>query len=144
MTELLYRSIPGEMADTGLFTYIAKSLEKLDSDEPFLKLFPLTFSLGLTAYLGFNPRNNYSEKEIIFDMQEGVFIPSLPVHHHFLAEPFSGYLAATLSGDEMKTDLISYPDRRLLLDKVMEYFRLHLGGFGEMKSIQVLGVVLND
>jgi DNA repair protein RecO (recombination protein O) len=144
MNELLYRSIPGEMPDKRIFRFLEESLEELDSKDTHIALFPLVFSIQLADLLGFRPQNNYSAQEPVFDMQEGMFCHRIPDHLNFLVDPMSGFLSDLLDADLQRLSMLDHAYRTQLLERVLEYFRLHLSSFGVMKSLQVLGVVLRD
>lgn len=145
MNELLYRSIRGEMPDKKLFSFIYHSVVDLDTTEKSLAMFPLRFALQLAGFLGFDPQNNYSEECPFFDMLEGEFTEVCPTHPHYL-EPQSGRLLSGLL-DEDTVDIIRIPDHKMrtaLLEKILEYYRLHLPAFGEMNSHHILSTVLQD
>lgn len=145
MNELLYRSIRGEMPDKQLYAFIYRSVEALDTTEQNLSLFPLKFALQLAGYLGIDPQNNYSEECPYFDMQEGEFAEVCPAHPYYL-EPQAGKLLSGLLEEEL-TELSHIPEhgvRVALLDKILEYYRLHLPAFGEMNSHHILSTVLQD
>jgi len=144
MNELLYRSVHGEMQDKQLFTFIVESLIHLEQAEKDISCIPLLFSIKLTAFLGCRPQNNYSALNEIFDMQEGQFVSSAPQHHHFLRVPLSEKFHDLLSLIDTGHVRLDYLTRSSLVEKMMEYYRLHLPAFGEMKSHQVLSIVLQD
>ncbi len=145
MNELLYRSIKGEMPDKKLFAFISQSIEELDSGSQQTALYPILFSLRLAGFLGFEPQNNFSEAEGFFDMQEGEFCSQCPDHPYYIASPYSKYLSELLSTDpETPFPYFDHASRMFLLERVLEYFRLHLPAFGEMKSHHILSTVLQD
>jgi len=127
-----------------LFAFISESLINLDQTGKDIATIPLLFSLRLTAFLGCRPQNNYSSLNEIFDMQEGQFVSAVPDHHHFIRPPISIKLGELLSPDAEDQVSFDYITRSSLLEKIMEYYRLHLPAFGEMKSHQVLSIVLKD
>lgn len=143
MNELLYRSIRGEMPDKQLFAFVYRSVEVLDTTGVQLALFPLKFALQLSGFLGFDPQNNYAEDCPYFDMQEGGFTGSCPMHPYYL-EPSVARLLSLLLEEDLTTAGImpEHGLRVLLLEKVLEYYRLHLPAFGEMNSHHILSTVL--
>jgi len=142
MNELLYRSLRGEMPDRSLFYYIEESLEQLDDPETATGSFPLQFATRLTTFLGFEPMNNFTETDHCFDMQEGLFNSAIPLHSNYIALPLSRLWSEMLGmGPGFHPDAAT---RHQLLEKLLEYYRLHVHSFGEMKSHHILSTVLRD
>ena len=146
ISELLTRSVPSQMADPNLYEYIEDAVLNLDRATASVSGFPLAFTIGLTQFLGFDPHNNFNTGNLYFDMEEGDFSPHPPGHPYYLSPPLSGNLSEVLTAlnagvESLKTD---YATRSELLTKMLEYFRIHLPAFGEIKSVQVLSDVLKD
>lgn len=145
INELLYKSIQGEEPDQALFAYIADTVKYLDSTSDRLGSFHLCVAMELTHFLGFRPHDNYSPSCRFFDLQEGAFIPYIPMHPYFLDETLSGYWHQLLSQSAFQPaiDEWSAALRDTLLNKILDYYRLHLPNFREMKSPEVLKEVLH-
>ncbi|NVO19525.1 MAG: DNA repair protein RecO [Bacteroidetes bacterium] len=144
MNELLYRSIHDEMPDPGLFSFILESLNSLESLGENLAGFPQIFALQLSDHLGFAPHKNYTARNSYFDLQEGRFAPIVPEHNYFLLPEYSKSLAFLLQLSPGMDDCLDHSTRLVLLEKILQYFRLHLPSFGEMKSPHILNTVLRD
>ncbi len=144
MIELFYRSIIEEEPNKPLFNFIVNSIRKLDSKEEKYANLHLVFSIHLTQYLGFLPRKNFSETEKFFDLKEGMFVSHQPHHDHYLTPLLSTrfFEFLTTDYDEMHKISMTGQSRMELLEKLLEYYRLHLPLFGEIKSHHVLSVVL--
>lgn len=144
MIELFYRSIIEEEPNKPLFKFIVNSIRELDSKEEKYANLHLVFSIHLTQYLGFLPRKNFSKTEKFFDMNEGVFVNHQPHHDHYLTPLLSSrfFEFLTTDYDEMHKISMTGQSRMELLEKLIEYYRLHLPLFGEIKSHHVLSVVL--
>ncbi len=144
MNELLYRSIAGEMPDKRLYTFIYDSLLELDEPDCRPALMPLLFAWKLTSFLGFGPHNNYTADTPVFDMEEGNFCAIPPAHPYYLLPPASVLLSGMLADPVNTVAGLDFSARAYLLDRTMDYYRLHLPSFGEMKSHHVLNTVLRD
>jgi DNA repair protein RecO (recombination protein O) len=144
MIEIFYRSIIEEEPNKPLFDFIVNSIRELDSKEEKYANLHLVFSIHLTQYLGFLPRKNFSETKKIFDLKEGVFVSHQPHHDHYLTPLLSTrfFKFLTTDYDEMHKISMTGRSRMELLEKLLEYYRLHLPLFGEIKSHHVLSVVL--
>jgi len=145
INELLYKSIQGEEPDPALFAYIVDTVKYLDSTTERLGTFHLCVAMELTHFLGFRPHDNYSHSCRFFDLQEGAFTSSVPQHPYFLDEMLSGYWHELLSKPAFQpaTDEWGSALRNTLLNKLLDYYRLHLPNFREMKSPEVLKEILH-
>jgi len=146
ISELLSHSVTAQMADPGLYEFIEDAILNLDRANGSVAGFPLSFTIGLTQFMGFDPHNNFSVNETFFDMEEGNFCSHPPCHPYYLASPLSDRLSEVITA--LNAGVVSivadHSTRNALLAKMLEYFRIHIPAFGEMKSVQVLSDVLKD
>ncbi len=144
INELLYKCVKEEECNRPLFGFIATSIQKLaDKDMP-VQAFHLLFMLKLTRFLGFSPRLSKTNAGSYFDMEEGLFLDSEPLHRYFI----SGKPAAVLEQlqgmdyDDLKNFSIPTVVRDELLESLLDFYRLHIPDMGEMKSVKVLRELL--
>jgi len=143
LNELLYHSIKEEVANQFLFDYVYHGLLEFDELETGIENFHLQFVVGLTRFLGIYPRNNYSNQNQYFDLQEGVFVSDQPMHSNYLNIELSEKLSLMQQGPECLDRLfLNSSARNELLERFLLYYRLHLPSFGEIKSHQVLREIL--
>jgi DNA repair protein RecO (recombination protein O) len=146
INELVYRSIQGEMHDQQLFDFLYDSIIRLDETIDPVTGFHLIFALQLAHHLGFGPHDNYTMATNIFDLEEAYFRQGLPDHPHYLDERFSLLFHEMIrlsQGDSLPTGF-HQAVRQMFTEKTIEYFRLHVPSFGEMKSHYVLSEILRD
>ncbi|HNX43797.1 MAG TPA: DNA repair protein RecO [Bacteroidales bacterium] len=146
INELVYRSIQGEMPDQQLYNFLYRTVLDLDSADISVAGFHLVFAMQLAHHLGFGPHDNYTPANNFFDLQEAYFRDHPPDHPYYLAEPLSRFwheLIGFPDGRALPQDF-TYSVRKALLDRLMDYFRLHVPAFGEMKSHHVLNEVFRD
>jgi DNA repair protein RecO (recombination protein O) len=148
INELIYRSVREEEQNPDLFAFLFNTCETLDSMDTGLSLFPLAFTVYLTKFLGFYPRSETVTGKEIFNMTEGIFQDKMPEHKYYLLPPVSlmlkevihtgtyDFSACSLSQDILKA-------RNDLLESMLLYYKLHLPGFGEIRSHKVLHTVLS-
>lgn len=141
INELLYKSIHGEEPDPALFAFIEHSVKHLDATTDRLACFHMKFALELTQFLGFSPHDNYSAHYRFFDLQEGAFMTTPPQHPYFLDETLSVHWHQLLS--QQIPDDWSSALRDTLLLRILDYYRLHLPEFRELKSPDILKEVLH-
>ncbi len=144
INELLVKVLREEQASAELFDFIYQSISLLDDKEEKIKSFHLIFMLQLSKYLGFNPQGAFSESRPFFDMMEGVFTPKQPEHAYFVEGELARVLsqAKDLSVECFESFNSVLPQQNELLDKLVDYYRLHIPEMGEMKSVAVLRAIL--
>ena len=140
LNEVLYRSVKEEAPNQGLFEFLFNSLQLLDVETSSRGNFHLVFLIRLTRYLGFFPHGQYSENSKVFDLKEGTFQSGIPMHPHFLndAESLAFSTLLATAGNIEATYHLNHDMKRILLDKLLEYYRLHIEGFGEIRSHKIL------
>lgn len=144
INELLYKCVKEEECNKPLFKFITTSIQKLAEKEIPLQAFHLLFMLKLTRFLGFSPRLSKTDAGNFFDMEEGLFLDSEPLHRYFI----SGKPAAALEQlqgmdyDDLKSFPIPTTVRDELLESLLDFYRLHIPDMGEMKSVKVLRELL--
>lgn len=140
LAEFLYQALRSETQNAPLFDYMADSLQWLDSQSAGFSNFHLVFLMRLSRFLGFYPNlENYSQGDY-FDLRESEFVGTAPVHHDFLVPQEAEKLQLLMRMDYPTMHLfqLSHHDRNRMLDIALAYYRLHLPGFPELKSLSVL------
>ncbi len=145
INEILYKTLKEEEANPALFNYIFNGVKYLDFKKDNFTDFHILFIIQLSRYLGFFPKENYSTKNKIFDLSEGVFQDNIPPHLHFIEEPLSQYLSKFLSLDFEDLDQNKIPSslRKELIERLLEYFKFHIEGFGSLKSYPILQTIFS-
>ena len=145
VSEILYRTLQEQESNPNLFSYLINSIKILDLSESGYANFHLIFLLGLTRHLGFFPRNNYTPATGFFDLEDAVFTRARPMHPHFIAPPASRFLPVLMSCsfDEMDKVKLNGAMRNSLVSGLLDFYRLHLPGTGEVKSFPVLRDIFN-
>lgn len=145
MAEVLYKSIREEESNKELFDFLFHTIQLLDMTETGIANFHIMFLLQLTKYLGFYPELSYSKEKPIFDLRNGTFIPSVPFHPDYMRPEMSFDLSNAL---QLKTNnisewKISSGKRYHLLEKIIEYYAIHVSGFGKINSLPILKEVFH-
>lgn len=144
LNEVLYKAVKQQTDDEYLFNYIWHSIEWLDNCSGNLANFHLIFLVGLTRYLGFYPHNAGVDQEY-FDLKDGVFTRYKPESMQYLSAPHSHnfYNLLQYTYDSMEQLKLPNEERRFLINKLMDYYALHVGGFGNIRSNEILEEVLS-
>jgi DNA repair protein RecO (recombination protein O) len=145
MNELIYRSVHEEEANADFFRFLEKSLIYIDTTSDKVSNVHLIFALHLTRFLGFFPFGNFSPEKPFFLLRDGVFSKYPSGDELSLNQQES-----ELFGDLLNLDIenshsidISASERKRLLEIIILYYQLHLIGFGEIKSLEVLNQVFH-
>jgi DNA repair protein RecO (recombination protein O) len=141
LNEIIYKSIGEHEPDRDMFHFIYDQLLMLDETTDEIADFHLTFIIRFTKFLGFLPRNTYSHSNIFFDMQEGEFLSAPPLHTNFMNPYHSHQLNMLLQETPLKI-FCNASMRNALLEKVIDYYSLHVPAFGEVRSLPVLHQLL--
>lgn len=128
-----------------LFEFLYDTFTFLDQTGQSIANLHLHFLLQLTQYLGFLPGGDYDRDTPLFDLREGLFVADPPAHHLFLHEEESRILYNLLvsSREDCHTVPMTAAQRRVLLQHLLDYYRLHIDNFPEIHSHRILQEVLD-
>ncbi len=145
LNEVLYKALKEEHQDEDLYDYIVSSLMILDLKTESCSNFHVFFTLQLTRYLGFHPQGEYSLDSSIFDLQDGRFVNYIPKHSFYLSASKSMLIDQFIKSNYKSIHelVLTREERKQLLQSVILFYQLHINGFGEIKSVEVLEEVLN-
>ncbi|TXD51836.1 MULTISPECIES: DNA repair protein RecO [unclassified Polaribacter] len=142
LSEILASAIQEEEQNKTLYSYLETAFVWLDTHDK-ISNFHLLFLLNLSRFLGFYP--DMSEKDKIgFNLLEGVFSDSTQDKNVIYRNDF--YQFKKLLGinfDSLENVSYSKAERQLVLQMIIEYFKLHLDNFRKPKSLQVLEIVFS-
>lgn len=126
-----------------LFDYLEKTLITLDTSPKFSPLIHHKFLLDLSAYLGFEPMQNYEENKPVFNLLNGFFEEENASVQYVMDKETSEILKDLMKYDKEKLENFVIPrkTRQKLLEDLIIYYRLHIPGFKEILSKEVLEMV---
>ena len=139
MAEVLYRLVGESEANEPLFDFVFNSVMALDEIDEGVANFHLWFLANLSRYLGYFPGNEY-QKGCWFDMREGLYTRTMPLHDHVMNEA-----EAELLCDLTECDLdclgeipLNREQRVAMLSRLVEYYSIHLDAIRSVRSIEIL------
>jgi DNA repair protein RecO (recombination protein O) len=141
LNEVLIKVLKEQSANNHLFDFIETCLKFLNDSEQCINLH-LYFLSELTKYLGIEPQNNFSASYPYFDCREGRFSAlglTMPLG---LNKQDSLLFSEFLKINSLKTN-ISNSQRQTLLEIFLNYYKLHIPGFNDVKSLEVLREVIS-
>jgi len=144
LNEVLYKSLRQHESDEVLFEFLFHAIEILDGISKGVSNFHVYFLLRLTRFMGFYPDTSLAGRADFFDLKNGCYSKMQPPHSLILEQPLSGIWTSFLNAkfDNLEELTISSAQRKQLLEKVLEYYKLHVEGFGQVRSHEVLEEVL--
>lgn len=140
INEVIYKSLKQEDNDEVMFEFIEKSIELLDKSDKGIANYHLIFLMKLTRFLGFYPDMSFADSSSFFDLKNGIFQKHQPPHSFFIEEKFIADWIAILrnSMDNFLEIKLDSQTRKYFVQKVIDYYALHIDSFGEVKSHLIL------
>lgn len=140
--ELLYRVLTHEEPDEELYRFLSLSMQILHGIEMGVANFYLTFTYHLLRYLAIAPSINRQlvANSMWFDLREasytampGIQTQAIPPQYMLALQRFS-----RITYQNMHLFRYNREDRRIIIDYLLLYYRIHLPPFGPIKSLDVL------
>ena len=144
VAEFLYHALRSEQQNEPLFEYVIDSMLWLDATEKGFANFHLTFLMRLSRFLGFFPNiedgKEGEAQQLMFDLREGRFCMVVPMHHDFLQPDETRLIHLMMRMDYPTMHLYKFSrrERRRIIEVLLNYYRLHIPQFPELKSFSVL------
>ena len=145
LAEILQHVLQEEEANFQLYDFLEENFLDLDKKSDGLAVFHLLFLYRLTRHLGFHPEKPQWEASVFFDLMNGVYSSSEPFHPHYLGradtqlwKSLHQRVSESTSGESFNKSA-----REALLTALLEYYRLHIKDFGNLRSIKILKELLS-
>lgn len=140
LSEFLLRILRESDHNELTFDFVRNSVETLEAAEKGLANFHLAFMFGLTRFLGIYPNVEWPGKNGYFDLLHGAFVHTVPGHKHYLSKEQSAFLVLLqrMNYSNMHLFRLSRSNRNIIVDYLLEYYRLHICDFAALKSIDIL------
>lgn len=141
LAEFLYRAVREEGENHPLFSYLTYSFSWLDECGSGFANFHLVFLMRLSRFLGLYPNLEDYCRGDCFDLLNASFAPQRPqAHSHYIGgeEAFRLTRLMRMNYETMRLFPMSRTERVRCLTVINEYYRLHIPGFPELKSLEVL------
>jgi len=145
ITEVTRRSITQDEQSDSLFNLLYESYLYLDRAQQSITLFPIIFLIKLSKELGFSPADNYSEQREVFNIQQGQFVSINNPSDYTLDPETSQYLFSLLFEEYGISNQfkISKDIRQQIINQLVNFYRIHIDNFGQIKSLDVLKEVFS-
>lgn len=140
MSEFLTRVLKDISDSKLLYGFLEQSVRILEMTDESIANFHLVFMLKLSQFLGFYPNlEDYREGQY-FDMINGEYVYKQPLHRHYINSQESYALAnlKRINYENMHIFGFSQQERMNIINRILEYYRLHLYDFPDLKTLDVL------
>ena len=143
--EVLTTILKEESPNEEMFDFIEKSILYFEKSREEYANFHIAFLSGLSSFLGFEPRKQQNRNEKYFDLMEGSFVQTPPVHGIYADEEISSIMAQFFAASYDSSGNISLTGsmRNDVLDTLIRFYSLHLPGLKRIKSLEVLKEVFS-
>lgn len=140
LAEFLTYATRDERDNAPLFQFVAYSLEWLDGVSSAFSNFHLVFMMRMSRFVGFFPNVEDVVEDGFFDLLNACFTSEAPRHGHFIAPQEASKIALLmrLTYQTMHLCAMSREERNRCTEVILEYYRLHVPGFPQLKSLPVL------
>ena len=94
----------------------------------------------LSRHLGFYPQNNFDEGRVFFDLESGQFIPHYQDPEQHLDEEASRlwHRYLIIEYQTVRESDFNGRQRKLVLDHLVRFYKSHVSGMGDIRSLDVL------
>ncbi|MGZ3898988.1 MAG: DNA repair protein RecO [Bacteroidia bacterium] len=141
MNEILLKSLKEQPPNVALYDFIEGCLCYLNESEEDPVNLHVYFLIEFTKYLGIEPSNNHSASSPYFDCRDGRFGTASLSFPMGLDKEDSSLFAAALNINCL-AEKLSNVQRKRLLSILVAYYQMHMPGFTNIKSLDVLHEVV--
>lgn len=139
VAELFYRCVRSDESNPILFDFLYHSIEALDSIEEGVQNFHIYFMLQLIRFLGYYPKENYTER-CFFDLTKGEYVIIRPKHNMYIEmrESQMFYALQQSSLNSLSSLEIDRAAKGVLVEAMLAYLNYHQHSNIKLSSIEVL------
>lgn len=143
LSEFLNRYLREMTQDTATWNFIINSLRALDSSVKGLSNFHIWFLIRFLEIAGISPDLSELEDGDWFDMRAGMVVAEAPPHQDSLTPADTSRLAilCRISLKNLHKFRFSGNERRVILDRLLQYYAVHFPGLSSLKSLDILSEV---
>jgi DNA repair protein RecO (recombination protein O) len=142
LNEILYQLLYDSSGDKVLFHFLFSHLQFFFQEELSAD-FHLRFLLALIRELGFSPEDNYSPAAC-FNVEKSCFeIGFFDKEEQTLGMYFHRLLNETVCHNGSYS-VVPALWRNRLLDKILQYYTIHISNFSQIKSHEILKTILHE
>jgi DNA repair protein RecO (recombination protein O) len=143
--EVLTSVLKEESPHEEMFDFIEESIIYFEKSTEGFANFHIAFLAGLSSFLGIEPGRQPGKEDAYFDMQNGTFVATPPVHGNYANEEITSILAAFFNSsyDSSRNITLNGKLRNDVLETLVKFFSLHLPDLKKIKSLEILKEVFS-
>ena len=140
VAEFLTYATRNEQRNDALFNYIEQCLTWLDTDTGHFANFHLVFMMRIARFLGLMPNVDDYTPGCYFDLRNACFAAIRPLHNDYLQPQQAQHFLNLIRMDYKTMHLykLTRDERNECAEVILQFYRLHVPGFPELKSLDVL------
>lgn len=144
MNEVLIKCLKEQAPNADLFEFIIQVFIWLDDTTEQINQLPVYFLFHLTKFLGFYPLESFEPNQIYFNLVEGQFQSHQLEFPLGLNKEQTALFKLLFEFDLTNNKTLSKPQRDVLMEILLLYYKYHLPGFTDLKSYPVLKETLHS
>lgn len=140
LADFLYHCMRGEGENRSLFAFLENSFSWFDETNDSIFNFHLFLMIRMTRFLGIWPGiDGYTEGNV-YDLKNACFSSVIPLHGQYVDANEASLIPLLLRLDYSTMHLLKLTrnERRHMLEILIRYYQIHVPGFGELQSLDVL------
>lgn len=146
ISEFLSKIFRENVEDPDAWNFLISSFLRFNqvTHENAILNFHLAFTIGLLKIIGLQPDTYHLSEAPYFDMREGHYTLSRPLHNDVISGRYAPFpaLFMRMNFDNMHHFKLSKQERERVLDGIIYYYSLHLPGFDNLRTPPLLKQLL--
>ncbi len=141
IADFLNSTLREQQPDEALFDFIVDAVDRLGTATgTSLANFHIAFMVTMQKYLGIEPDFSTYRRGRVFDMIDGVFRTSAPLHGKYLDrdEAAEAYLLSRITMRNMGFFRFNRDQRNRVVDVILDFYSLHLDNLRDLQSLDVV------
>lgn len=140
LSEVVAKAVVEQERNEPLYLFLTQSIRRLNDCRQGVANFHLCFLYRLGRFVGIQPDVATYAEGRRFDMDDGTFTAGITPGHRTLPPEHARaiYLLSRMTYDNMHRFRFTQDQRRLFLELILDYYRLHQSTLGSLRSLDVL------
>ena len=145
LAEMLTNVLRTNESDKLLFQFLQESVLCLNDMERGVCNFHIAFLVRLASLMGFSPNVCDLPDAHYFDLRQGEYTDQRPEHKEFVGDREAQFLRVLCRMNYRNLSCFRFTQRERndLLERIINYYRIHLQDFRDLKSLDVLREVFD-
>ncbi len=145
LAEVLSATLKECHEDSLLFNFMTDAIARLEQLRQGMANFHIAFLYLFGRHLGIEPDSSTYSPGYTFDMHDGTFRASAPLHNHYLSGEDAATVArlSRISWDNAHAYRFTRTERQRALQIMLDYYTIHYVSISSLHSLEVLKVLFD-